>query len=153
MLRAIDGGGGVPTPPKPIQPPPPPSARDVSDAETALKNALQGKAPDDTAALKAAIEKIQQTQPAVSREALARAAILLQAAHNGPARTTAQPKVDALDQAASQVGLTHVFDNTTLDSATQSLSDKPLATDQAPPTQAVTLQDARAPFRRGSTAA
>ena len=88
MLRAIDGGGGVPTPPQPIQPPPPPSARDVSDAETALKNALQGKAPDDTAALKAAIEKIQQTQPSVSRDALARAAILLQAAHNKSAPAT-----------------------------------------------------------------
>ncbi|MCO5413536.1 LWXIA domain-containing protein [Ralstonia mojiangensis] len=149
MLRAIDGGGGVPTPPQPIQPPPPPSARDVSDAETALKNALQGKAPDDTAALKAAIEKIQQTQPSVSRDALARAAILLQAAHNKSAPATPQPKVDSLKQAASQVGLTHVFDNTTLDSATQSLSDKPLATDQAPPMQAVTLQDARAAIQAG----
>ncbi|MFT2633392.1 hypothetical protein, partial [Escherichia coli] len=81
----------------------------------------------------AAVEKIQQTQPGINREALARAAILLQAAHNGPAHATAQPKVDALEQAASQVGLTHVFDNTTLDGATHALSDKPLTTDKAPP--------------------
>ncbi|AJW46943.1 LWXIA domain-containing protein [Ralstonia mannitolilytica] len=149
MLRAIDGGGGIPTPPKPIQPPPAPSARDVSDAETALRNALQGKACDDTAALRAAVEKIQQTQPGINREALARAAILLQAAHNGPAHATAQPKVDALEQAASQVGLTHVFDNTTLDGATHALSDKPLTTDKAPPPQAVTLQDARTAIQTG----
>ncbi|MGU7768728.1 T3SS effector HopA1 family protein [Burkholderia sp. MR1-5-21] len=129
-MRIADGGdSGGPY----IPPPPPPNAQDVSTAESALQNQLNGKSIDDAAALQAAINKVLQTQPGVTRDALARAAILMQAERNGAPKSDASPKVDTLQQAASQIGLTHVFDYQTLDDATHALSDKPLAVGGASP--------------------
>ena len=135
MLLGPDGIGiGVHYTPPP--PPPPPTAADVSSAAQALHKQLGNNAPDNAAALAAAIKEIQQQNAAVTEEALARAAILLQAQYDASHHQAHSPSTDplkpgesqAIKEAESQVGLTHQFDNKTLDAAANSLSGSALAT-------------------------
>ena len=150
MLIGPDGRAvGVHYTPPP--PPPPPAASDVSTAKQALQKQLGNNAPDNSAALAAAIQKIQQENAAMTEEALARAAILLQEQYDAAHHQTQDPNVDPITEAASQVGLTHQFDTQTLDDASKSLSDSALATTpagaQSKPT--VTLGDARDAIQNG----
>jgi glutamate racemase len=139
-------------PPPPPKPPEPPKASDVSTAKQALQKQLGTHAPDDGAALAAAIKKIQQENALLTEEALARAAILLQQQYDASHHQPLNPKVDPIKEAASQVGLTHWFDTKTLDAAATSLSGSALATTPTngssnQPT--VSLGDARGAIQSG----
>ncbi|MGG1943754.1 NUDIX domain-containing protein [Trinickia sp. NRRL B-1857] len=149
----IDGPNGVmmgvPVRPVPSNPPPPPSAADVSSAQSALRGQLKDLPPNDAAALQAAIEQIERTNAAISREALARAAILLQAQVDAAHAAQTDTHVDPIEQAASEVGLTHVFDYSTLDAATKSLTDQPLATSAADTKSPIDADAARTAIQQG----
>ncbi|WP_116136293.1 NUDIX domain-containing protein [Trinickia diaoshuihuensis] len=149
----IDGPNGVmmgvPLRPAPSDPPPPPSAADVSSAQSALRGQLKGNSPNDAAALKAAIDEIERTNAAITREALARAAILLQEQADAARAAQSDTHVDAIEQAASEVGLTHVFDTSTLDAAAKSLSAKPLATSPAGTSKPIDASAARTAIQQG----
>ncbi|MCX4161449.1 MULTISPECIES: LWXIA domain-containing protein [Paraburkholderia] len=153
MLIGPDGRA-VPMHYTPPPPPPPPTANDVSTAKQALQKQLGNNAPDDTAALKAAIQKIQQENAELTQEALARAAILLQEQYDASHHQAQNPAVDPIKEAESQVALTHQFDNPTLDAAANALSNSPLAT-AAPGTSnaaPVSLSDARNTIQSGLAA-
>ncbi|PCE22503.1 hypothetical protein BWP39_22760 [Paraburkholderia acidicola] len=150
MLIGPDGQS-VPMHYTPPPPPPPPTANDVSTAKQALQKQLGNNAPDDSAALKAAIQKIQQENAQLTQEALARAAILVQEQYDASHHQVQNPAVDPVKEAESQVALTHQFDNPTLDAAANALSNSPLATaaagtSNAPP---VSLTDARNSIQSG----
>jgi hypothetical protein len=132
--------------------PPPPAANDVSTAKAALQQQFGNNAPDNGAALAAAIQKIQQENATLTEEALARAAILLQGQYNAAHHQAQDANVDPIKEAESQVGLTHQFDQSTLDAAAKSLSDSPLATAPANTSNAaptVSLADARTAIQTG----
>jgi len=109
--------------------------------------------------LAAAIKEIQQQNAAVTEEALARAAILLQAQYDASHHQVHNPNADPLKPAASQVikeaesqvGLTHQFDNKTLDAAASSLSGSALATAPADEYSQATVSvgDARTAIQNG----
>ena len=150
MLMGPDGIGiGVHYTPPP--PPPPPTAADVSSAAQALHKQLGNNAPDNSAALAAAIKQIQQQNAAITEEALARAAILLQAQSDASHHRAQNSNVDPIKEAESEVGLTHQFDNKTLDAAASSLSGSALATAPADEYSQVTvsLGDARTAIQNG----
>ncbi|WP_118183123.1 LysM peptidoglycan-binding domain-containing protein [Paraburkholderia phosphatilytica] len=151
MLIGPDGRA-VPIHYQPPPPPPPPTASDVSTAKQALQKQLGNNAPDNGAALAAAIQKIQQENAALTQEALARAAILLQEQYDAAHHQAQDADVDVIKEAESQVGLTHQFDQTTLDAAAASLSGSPLATvagGTPSSTPTVSLGDARNAIQTG----
>jgi ribosomal protein S18 acetylase RimI-like enzyme len=130
-----------------------PTASDIATAKAGLQAQLGEYARDDGALLAAAIEKIQQGNAAISTDALARAAILQQEQYDASHHRPQNPSVDPLKQAESEVGLSHQFDQRTLDAAVKSLSDGPLAT-TAPAARssagpAVSLADARSAIQAG----
>ncbi|HYS68394.1 MAG TPA: hypothetical protein VEN30_31855, partial [Paraburkholderia sp.] len=144
---AMDGGGGVPP-----KPPPPPTAHDVSTAQQAVQKALGDKSPGDASALKDAVKKAEEADAQLTREALARAVILMQAQYNAAhqhAPKAQEPKVDAITEAASQVGLAHAFDNATLEAAAKSLSDSPLVVDNSAGSAPASAADARVAIQKG----
>jgi hypothetical protein len=147
MLMAMDGGGGVAP-----KPPPPPTAHDVSTAQQAVQKALGDKSPGDASALQDAVKKAEAANAQLTREALARAVILMQAQYNAAHQHAPQahePKVDAITEAASQVGLTHAFDNATLDAAAKSLSDSPLVVESNAASAPVSATNARVAIQKG----
>ncbi len=138
--------------PSSLPPPPSPTAADVSAATTGLQAQLGDNPPADGASLSAALRKLREKDPASSADGLARAAILLQAQYDAVHHRLRDAGVDPIKEAESEVGLTHQFDQHTLDAAAGSLSDGALPTVPAAPsatTPAVSLADARGAIQAG----
>jgi alanine racemase len=121
-------------------------------ARAAVQQQLGEQAPENEAGLAAAMRTALHENASLTKEALARAAVLLQlrydAAHHEPQDTN----VDPIRQAASQVGLSHQFDNSVLDDAANSLSGGALPTvraDSAASEPSASLADARSAIRNG----
>jgi alanine racemase len=130
----------------------PPTARDVSMASVALQRQLGDQAPQNGAALAAAMRTALHENALLTKEALARAAVLLQLRYDAVHHEPQETNVDPIREAASQVGLSHQFDNRMLDDAANSLSGGALPTISAGSSvsaPAVSLVDARSAIRNG----
>lgn len=131
--------------------PPPPTAADVSAAKAGLQAQLGDQPPSNGASLADAL-KLRERMRRVPRTRFARAAILLQAQYDASHHRATLPGVDPVGEAESEVGLTHQFDQDTLDAATRSLSNGALPTASSVPSStapAVSLFDARGAIQAG----
>jgi alanine racemase len=119
-------------------------------ASAALQQ-LGDQAPENGVALGAAMHAIQHDNARLAKQALARAAVLLQVRYDAAHHQPRDANVDPVKEAASQVGLSHQFDSGVLDDAAASLSDSALATaaGASASVPAVSLTDARSAIRSG----
>ncbi|OXI79773.1 hypothetical protein CFB50_31740 [Burkholderia sp. AU33423] len=136
----------------PLPPPPTAAAAGAATAKAGLQAQLGDQPPSNGASLADALRKLREKDAASAADALARAAILLQAQYDAIHHRATSPGVDPIGEAESEVGLTHQFDQDTLDAAARSLSNGALPTASAVPSStapAVSLVDARGAIQAG----